>query len=118
VWKQDTVIARVGEWLSEKPEFHDARIITNDPRISLYGGGKKEYEPYYSFNYDLSPLEKIAREKQMDIITIVISVKREHLIPEFQHFRKIKKFVGKKKVAVILCSPAIYKNLGSGYDDT
>jgi len=109
--KHDNVIIKTGEWLAGQPGFNNAKIVTNGRRILFYAGREtysdrgNRVEMYGSSRSDFTGIEKLAVKIQADVIIIRTSVRRKDMIPEFKYFKKIKEFVGKKKIAVIFYSP-------------
>ena len=109
--KHDSVIIESGEWLAGQPGFNNAKIVTNERRILFYAGREtysdrgNRVEMYGSSRSDFTGMEKLAKKIQADVIIIRTSVRRKDMIPEFKYFRKIREFVGKKKIAVIFYSP-------------
>jgi hypothetical protein len=49
-------------------------------------------------------MERLAYETQMDVLVIRTSTKRKDMLSGLRHFKKVKEFIGKKKVAVVYCS--------------
>ena len=115
VWKQDNVINMAGEWLSKRLEYKKAGIISNDSRILFYGGRGKDFSRYNERDHDggFAAMEQEALSKGMDLIIIRTSARKRRSIPDFQHFRKIKEFLGKKNFAVIYASAELLKTLDS-----
>jgi len=109
--QHDNVIIESGEWLAGQPGFNNAKIVTNERRILFYAGREtyldrgNSVKVYGSSSSDLTGMEKFAEKIQADVIIIRTSVRRKDMIPEFKYFKKIREFVGKKKIAVIFYSP-------------
>ena len=107
----DSVIIESGEWLAGQSGFNNAKIVTNERRILFYAGREtysdreNRVKMYGSSRSDFTGIEKLAKKNQADVIIIRTSVRRKDMIPEFKYFKKIREFVGKKKIAVIYYSP-------------
>ena len=122
--KHDNVIVKTGEWLREKTEFKNAKITTTDPRFLFYAGRKINKKQYYKRrsefystmakyvkNNDYFSMEKFAIKKHIDIIIIKISLKKKDMAPEFNFYKEVKRFAGKKEIVVIYCSLEFKKTL-------
>jgi len=114
VFKQDNIISIVGEWLADREELQEARIITNDSRILFYAGRGNDFLRYNERDYAqrYGAMEEMARSNRLDLIIIRVSVKKRGIIPDFHQFKKIKEFLGKKNIAVIYASPELHRRLG------
>ena len=112
--KHDNTISIAGKWLGKEMKFKNARIITNEIRIPFYAGRelypsrKKDLIKYDNSHNDYVDMERFAISNQADLIIIKFSKKEKNLIPEFENFLKIKKFSGKKRIAVIYSSKKPY----------
>ncbi|MCD4664267.1 MAG: glycosyltransferase family 39 protein [Bacteroidales bacterium] len=109
--KHDNVIVKSGEWLAGQPGFNNAKIVTNEMRILFYAGREtyadrgNSFEIYGSSHSDFTGIDKLAEKIQADVIIIITSVKKKDTMPELKYFKKIREFVGKKRIAVIFYSP-------------
>ena len=114
--KHDNAISIAGKWLAKETKFKTARIITNEIRIPFYAGRElyssreKDLVKYDSISRDYVGMERLAIAKKADLIIIRISKKEKDLIPEFEHFIKIKEFFGKKRIAVIYSLKEFFRN--------
>ncbi|MBW1820487.1 MAG: glycosyltransferase family 39 protein [Deltaproteobacteria bacterium] len=114
--KHDNAISIAGKWLAKEMKFKNARIITNEIRIPFYAGRElfssreKDLVKYDSSSHDYVGMERLAIAKKADLIIIRISKKEKDLIPEFEHFIKIKEFFGKKRIAVIYSLKEFFRN--------
>ena len=110
ILRQDYVITQTGKWITAHKAFDSARIVSNDPRIlfyasrETYGDKKGNFLPYYKLGDNYSGMERLAYETQMDVLVIRISTKRKDMLSGLRHFKKVKEFIGKKRVAVVYCS--------------
>ena len=111
LWKQDDVITTAAEWIANKDEFHQAKIITTDPRIPFYAGRERDYMKYADIHHNYFAMEQTAIENQMDILIIRVSAKKKDILPELAVYKKVKEFIGKKNIAIIYCSPEFHKTL-------
>jgi len=114
--KLDNAISLAGKWLGKDPKFNNARIITNEIRIPFYAGRElysnreKDLIKYDSSSRGYMGMEKFAIAKKADLFIIRISKKEKDLIPEFEHFIKIKEISGRKRIAVIYSSREFFGN--------
>ncbi|MBW2644249.1 MAG: glycosyltransferase family 39 protein [Deltaproteobacteria bacterium] len=117
IGKQDNVINRTGKWLATRPEFAEAKIATNDPRILFYagrktfGGNTKDFLPYAKLIHEYSSIEQLAAKNRKDILIIGISSKGKDMLSGFKHYKKVKEFTGKKKIVAVFCSTEFFKKL-------
>ncbi len=108
--RQDHVITHTGKWIAAQKTFDGARIVTNDARILFYanrdtsGGNDDKFIPYHRLGTDYARMERLAYENQTDVLVIRTSVKRKEMLLGIKYFKKVKEFIGKKKLAVIYCS--------------
>jgi hypothetical protein len=114
VFKQDNVIRIAGEWLADRKELQEARIITNDSRIPFYAGRGNDFLRFNERDHAQSygAMEEIARANRSDLIIIRVSSKKKGRIPDFPQFKKTQEFLGKKNIAVIYASPEFHRRLG------
>jgi hypothetical protein len=118
ILKQDHVITYTGKWIAAHKAFDSARIATNDPRILFYAsresydGKKNNFVPYRNLGDNFSGMERLADETLMDVLVIRTSTKRKDMLSGLKHFKKVKEFIGKKKVAVVYCSKEFLSRLG------
>jgi len=117
IGKQDNVITRTGKWLATRPELAEAKIATNDARILFYAGRKtfagntKNFEPYAGLKYDYLSIEHLAAENKKDILIIRTSSKGKDMPSGFKHYKKVKEFIGKKRIVAVFCSTEFFKKL-------
>ncbi len=120
IGKHDKDISQAGDWLASKTELYDASIITTDLRFIFYARRKINYQidggHAYSLKHflklnDFISLEKLALEKQIDLLVLRIRLKRKNSVPQLTYYRKVKEFTGEKNIAVIYCSQELYKRL-------
>jgi len=115
--KHDNAISIAGKWLSKETKFKNARIITNEMRIPFYAGrelySNREMNliKYDSSSSGYAGMEKFAIAKQAELVIIRISKKEKGLVPEFEHFIKIKEFYGKKRIVIIYSSQKFCQTL-------
>jgi hypothetical protein len=100
-WKQDDVVKIAGKWLAEVPEFKGKKIITTDRRIPFYADRRSDYINYGSSHQGI---EEAALADDADLVVIRESIKRKDSIPELQYFKRVKEFVGRKRIVVIYFS--------------
>jgi hypothetical protein len=106
--EQDEVVKIAGKWLAEVPEFKGKKIIATDARIPFYADRRSGYIRYGAGYYQ--GIEEAALANNADVIVIRESIKRKDSIPELQHFKRVKEFVGRKRTVVIY----FFKDLQSG----
>ena len=117
IGKQDNVITRAGKWIATRPELAEAKIATNDSRILFYAGRKtygentKNFVPYAGLKYDYSDMEELAAENKKDILIIKTSSKGKDMPSGFKHYKKVKEFIGKKRIVAVFCSTEFFKKL-------
>jgi 4-amino-4-deoxy-L-arabinose transferase-like glycosyltransferase len=109
LWQQDTVLVKAGKWIADIPEFQTAKIITNDRRAPFYAGRGVDFVFYLTS--DFSTMERIALSRQIDLLIIEESKKKEIQKLQLKKFRKVKEFVGKKNMVIIYCSPKLYRSI-------
>jgi hypothetical protein len=90
------------------PEFKGKKIIATDARIPFYADRRSGYIRYGAGYYQ--GIEEAALANNADVIVIRESIKRKDSIPELQHFKRVKEFVGRKRTVVIY----FFKDLQSG----
>jgi len=106
--KHDTAISTAGKWLAKETKFKNARIMTDDLRIPFYAGRElyssreKDILKYDNRHHDFVDMERFAIAQRADLVIIRISKKEKDLIPEFEHFIKIKEIEGKKRCVVFI----------------
>jgi len=103
LWKQDDVVKIAGKWLAEVPEFKGKKIITTDLRIPFYADRRSGYIRYGGGSSHHG-IEEAALANNADLVVIRKSVKRKDSIPELQYFKRVKEFVGSKRIVVIYFS--------------
>jgi 4-amino-4-deoxy-L-arabinose transferase-like glycosyltransferase len=104
LWKQDDVVKIAGKWLAEVPEFKGKKIITTDARVPFYADRRTGYIRYGDGSTPLQGIEEAALANNADLVVIKKSIKRKDSIPELQHFKRVKEFVGSKRIVVIYSS--------------
>jgi 4-amino-4-deoxy-L-arabinose transferase-like glycosyltransferase len=109
LWKQDTVLVKAGKWIADIPEFQAATIITNDKRVPFYAARGVDFDSQLSS--DFFHMERIALSRQLDLLVMKVSKKKEKQTPRLRKFRKVKEFVGKKNNVIIYCSPKLYRSI-------
>ncbi len=117
--KNDNVTEKAGIWLTTQPGYDGAKVVTNDLRILFYSKrdvftehGRNRSDThliYHSLRSDYSEIEKAAKDFHGKFVLLKKSVKDMDSFPEFEYYRKIKVFTGKKDMVEIYCSPDIYK---------
>jgi hypothetical protein len=97
------VVKIAGKWLAEVPEFKGKKIIATDARIPFYADRRSGYIRYGdgSSHYGI---EEAALANNADLVVIRKSIKRKDSIPELQYFKRVKEFVGSKRIVVIYFS--------------
>jgi len=100
--KKDNSLNVAGRWILKQPEFTNLYMLVNDPRILLYanrdsffilqGGDKWNLME----DHDFEKYEKSAIDDKISLIVIRLNKKYIKLLPEFDHYRKIKQIKGKK----------------------
>ncbi len=79
--------------------MQNLRLMTNDGRIAYFSGRKNDY----LFNKrELAVWERVALKRRVDLIAIETSKKNQDKIPVFKKYDLVKKFSGKKNIALIL----------------
>ncbi|MBW2246201.1 MAG: glycosyltransferase family 39 protein [Deltaproteobacteria bacterium] len=118
IGKQDNVITLTGKWIATRPELAEAKIATNDSRILFYAGRKtfggntkKNFKPYARLKYDYSGMEQLAAENKKDILIIRTSSKGKDMPSGFKYYKKVKEFIGKKRIVAVFCSTEFFKKL-------
>ncbi|NNL43246.1 MAG: hypothetical protein HKO79_12225 [Desulfobacterales bacterium] len=105
--KHDNTISIAGRWLGKETKYNNARILTNDMRIPFYAGRnlysnqEKDLLQYGNDLHNHEDVEQFATVNRVDLIILKISEKEEEILPTFKHFKKIKEFSGRKRIAVI-----------------
>jgi hypothetical protein len=126
-WKGDNSLIAAAEWIKNNPRAPALRIITSDKRFLFYSG--REYwigdafsgvnkDGYYNIHdkdSDYGELERIAAEKEYDLVLFRISSKKNP--PDFTYYKKIKEFKGKKNVSYVFSSPKAARILGIDFAD-
>jgi 4-amino-4-deoxy-L-arabinose transferase-like glycosyltransferase len=105
--KRDSVIPTAGRWLGAQAEFRQVPIASNDPRILLYAGhdtyGKNEhrFSPYTDLDHDFPRMEQLALQHDQPVFVVSTKLKRWTQDTEFKYYKKVKEFIGNKKVAIV-----------------
>jgi 4-amino-4-deoxy-L-arabinose transferase-like glycosyltransferase len=103
LWKQDDVVKIAGKWLAGVPEFKGKKIITTDARVPFYADRRSGYIRYGD-GRSHQGIEETALANNADLVVIRKSIKRKDAIPELQYFKRVKEFVGSKRIVVIYFS--------------
>jgi len=109
VAKADNVLRESGKWLAANEMFHDAKLLTNDIRSPFFAGITIDDYFLYRKKKDkdnFASIEKIALEKQVDILVVKVSPKETELLDNISYYKKLKKFTGRQRDVYIYCSPA------------
>jgi hypothetical protein len=106
---QETVLLVAGEWIATIPQFQTVKIITTDRRIPFYAGRGLDQTLYREPNY--FAMEKLALQKNSDLLIIKTSKKSENSRPGLKKFMKVKEFAGTKDIVNIYCSPRLYRTV-------
>jgi hypothetical protein len=109
--EKDNIVGITGQWLANKTEFHDAKMITNDASFAFYAGrdflssrsGSRAMGGFVRRN-DYVRMENLARRRKADLIVLKFPLKKWNSVPEFTYYKKVKEFAGAKNIAVIYCS--------------
>jgi 4-amino-4-deoxy-L-arabinose transferase-like glycosyltransferase len=107
--EQDEVVKIAGKWLAEVPELKGKKIIATDARIPFYADRRSGYIRYGDGSSHQG-IEEAALANNADVIAIRESIKRKDSIPELKYFKRVKEFVGRKRIIVIY----LFKDLPSG----
>jgi len=113
--KSDDSVVRAGVWLAKQPELVDARVISTDPTIFYYAEREISYDgtgkslrvgsPWgYKGDARFNGLEQAALAKDVDVIVVSTTVRREVALDNSEKYRKLKEFTGKKDKIVIYCA--------------
>ena len=109
--KTDHTISTAGKWLAKETKYKNARIMTDDLRIPFYAGRElysnrtRDLLTFDNSHNNYVDMDRFAVAKQVDLVIIRLSKKETNLIPQFDHFVKIKEFYGKKRIVIIYRSP-------------
>jgi len=68
----------------------------------LYSSREKDILKYDNRHHDFVDMERFAITQRADLVIIRISKKKRDLIPEFEHFIKIKEIAGNKRCVVFI----------------
>ena len=109
LWKQDNVLPKAGKWIADIPEFQAAKIIANDRRAPFYVGRGVDFLFYPK--KDFFAMERLALSRQIGLLIIEESKKKEIQALQLKKFTKVKEFVGKKNIVIIYCSPELYRSI-------
>jgi 4-amino-4-deoxy-L-arabinose transferase-like glycosyltransferase len=113
--KSDDSVVRAGEWLANQKEFINARVISTDPTIFYYaerelspdGTGKnlRVGNPWgYNGDAGFNGLEQAAIAKNVEVIVVSTTVRRNVALDKSEKYRRVKEFIGKKDKVVIYCA--------------
>ena len=106
IWKQDDVLLKAGKWIATVPQFKRESIITTDRRVPFYAGRGADFFFYQEPDY--LEMETFATIRQIDLLIIKTSKKKQNQIPGFKKYKKVEEFVGVKDIVTIYCSPRLY----------
>jgi 4-amino-4-deoxy-L-arabinose transferase-like glycosyltransferase len=104
---EDRVVRTAAEWIAAKPAWQHAKLLTNEPRIPFYAGSGLPYLAYDGRDY--GAMEELGVVNGMDVIIIHRSLKNAGPLSEFNAFRQIKEFSGRKSTVVLWCSSSFYE---------
>jgi 4-amino-4-deoxy-L-arabinose transferase-like glycosyltransferase len=105
--KRDSVIPTAGRWLRAQAEFQQVPIASNDPRILLYAGrdtyrkNEHRFRPYTDLDHDFPRMEQLVLQHKHPVFVVSTKLKRWTQDAQFKYYKKVKEFIGKKKVAIV-----------------
>ena len=115
-FNEDRSLMAAAKWVADKSDEGKLRIITTDNRFLFYSGrdyyaagnaffvtGGDELYNFDNNDNNYRKLEQVAIQKKFDLVLIRISSKKE--APQFEYFKKLREFKGRKNISYIFSSP-------------
>lgn len=93
-----------GSWLSSEADLRGDVLAGSDPRIRLYSSQELNFlngGEAFSIFRDFDQTEKVALEKNVDLLILEISQKRRDQVPQFKHYSLQEEFADEEKVVLI-----------------